>query len=263
MSHFLGTRLLKLDLKLLIRAQAFFADEILDGFDKTDLVIQTARSHNSWSHTVLCLSNCVCEACAFFRVAILLLLFQFDGVNEGRVWVLQDDELVGNYAVNDFLLFELVDVVDVLGFMQLSLTAMVALLALQDLVNAHGFIAAAVLVLGAKRIGRHLDLGSGFVESALAHLGDRVILHATVTFDEVQIRPNLPVDFFPGDAVCFSDKGNELLKVPILVNYVLGSHLAVGINETGALAAAQHLALLFGEKLVAVSTLVEVVFLFL
>ena len=93
------------------------------------------------------------EACSFFRVAILLLLFQLDSVNEGRVRVLQDDELMGNYAVNDLLLFQLVDVVDVLGFMQLGLTAMVAFLALQDLVNAHSFITAAVLVLGAKRIG--------------------------------------------------------------------------------------------------------------
>lgn len=203
------------------------------------------------------------EACTFFRVAILLLLFQLDGVNEGRVRVLQDNELMGNYAVNDLLLFELVDVVDVLRFMQLGLTAMVALYALQDLVNAHSFIAAAVLVLRAKWIGRHLDLGCGLVEAALAHLGNGVVLHATVTFDEVKIRPDFPIDFFPRDAVCFSDKGNELLKIPILVNYMLGSHLAVGINETGALATAKHLALLFGEELVAVSTLVEVVLLFL
>ena len=97
------------------------------------------------------------------------------------------------------------------------------------------------------------------MEAAEAHLSNGVVFHATVTFDEVEVGPDLPVDLLPRNPVSLSDEGYELLQVPVLVNHVLSSHLAVGVDETGALAAAQHLALLLSEELVAVGALVEVI----
>jgi hypothetical protein len=85
------------------------------------------------------------------------------------------------------------------------------------------------------------------VVSARAHLGYREVLHATVTFYEVQIGPDLPVDFLPGDAVCLSNECDELLKVPILINNVLSSYLSIMIYNTSSFAATEHLALLLGK----------------
>ena len=94
------------------------------------------------------------------------------------------------------------------------------------------------------------------MESALSHLCDRVVLNATVTLDEVQVRPDLPVDFFPGNSIGLSDEGHKFLKVPILVNHVLSPHLAVRVNEASAFSAAENFSLLFRKQLVTVSTLV-------
>ena len=44
---------------------------------------------------------------------------------------------------------------------------------------------------------------------------------------------------------------------------MLGPHLAVRVDKAGSLAAGKHLSLLLGEELVAVGTLVEMVFLLL
>jgi len=101
------------------------------------------------------------------------------------------------------------------------------------------------------------------VRLAGTHLGDGIELLAAVTLDQVQVRPDLPVDFLPRNTVCFSHKSNELFQIPVPVNYVLCSHLAVAINEVCALAASQYFALLLRKQLVAVGALVEIVFLLL
>ena len=98
--------------------------------------------------------------------------------------------------------------------------------------------------------------------ATVAHFRNRVELHATVTFDEVQVGPYLPVDFLPRNTVCFSNESHKLLQVPILVDHVLGTALSVAVDETGSLTTAEHLALLLCEKLVAVGALVEVILLF-
>ena len=120
--------------------------------------------------------------------------------------------------------------------MELGLAAVIALLTVKDLVDTDCLITAGVLVLRAQRRRGHLDLGRRLMETAEAHLSDRVVLHATVTFDEVQIGPDLPVDLLPGNAVGLSDEGYELLKIPILIDHMLGSHLAVRVDETGTFA---------------------------
>ena len=166
---------------------------------------------------------------------------------------------MGDDSINDLLLLSLVDIVDVARFMKLCLAPAVALVPLQHLVHADVLLAAGVFILATERGGTHLDLGSLLVEAAVAHLGDGVVLHAAVALEQVQIRPDLPVDFFPTDTVSFTNKRHKFLQVPVAIDYVLRSHLAVRVDEAGALAAAQHLALLFGEQLVAVSTLVQVI----
>ena len=83
--------------------------------------------------------------------------------------------------------------------------------------------------------------------SAKTHFGDRKVFHTTVTFYKVQVGPDLPVDFLPGDAVGLSYESNELLKVPILVDNVLGPYLSIMINYTGSFAATKDLALLLGK----------------
>lgn len=200
---------------------------------------------------------------AFLNVAALELLFKFDRVDERACWVLEDDQLVRDYAVDDLLLLALGDVVDAARFVELRLAAMVTLLTVKHLVDADGFFAALVLILGAEGVCGHLGLGRMLVVATETHLSYRVKLHATFTFDEVEVGPDLPVDLFPGDAVGLSHERDKFLQVPILVDDVLCSHLAVMVDEACAFSTAQHLPLLFREQLVAVGALIQVVFLFL
>ena len=166
---------------------------------------------------------------------------------------------MGNDAVNDPLLLVLRHVVDAAGFMELGLAAMIAFVPIEHLVDTGCFFAARIFVLGAKRLGSHLDLGRRLVVATLAHLGNGIELCATVTFDQVQVGPHLPVDLFPGYAISFSDKCYELLKIPILIDHMLGSHLAVSVHEIRTFETWQYFTLLFREKLIAVSAFVEVI----
>ena len=170
---------------------------------------------------------------------------------------------MGDDTVYDLFLFRLDYIIYVASLMELGLAAVIALLTVKDLIYTDCLITAGVLVLGAQRRRRHLDLGRRLMETAESHLSNRVVLHATVTFDEVQIGPDLPVDLLPGNTVGLTDEGYELLKIPIFVDDMLGPHLAVRVDKAGSLAAGKDLSLLLGEELVAVGTLVEMVFLFL
>ena len=62
---------------------------------------------------------------------------------------------------------------------------MVTFLSLKHLVDTDGLLTASVLILGAERVGAHLDLGRRPVETAEAHLSNRIELHAALTFDQV------------------------------------------------------------------------------
>lgn len=95
-----------------------------------------------------------------------------------------------------------------------------------------------------------------------AHLGDRVELLAAVALDQVEVRPDLPVNFFPGDAVGFANEGYEFFQIPVSIDDVLRPHLAVAVDKVGALTASEHLALLLSKELIAVGALVQVILLF-
>ena len=101
------------------------------------------------------------------------------------------------------------------------------------------------------------------MEPTEAHLRDRIELHATFALDQVQVGPNLPIDLFPGNTVGFSDKSYEFLKIPVFINYMLCSHLAVRIDKTGTFTAREYLALFLGEEFITICALVEVILLFL
>jgi len=98
---------------------------------------------------------------------------------------------------------------------------------------------------------------------AVAHFRDVVVYIASVTPEDVEVTPDLPVDLSPRDPVGFSDEGHELLQVPRPVDDVLGSDLSVSVDVGLGLAAVEDLALTHREQLVAVRALVEVVALLL
>lgn len=114
-------------------------------------------------------------------------------------------------TINYLFLFVLGHVVDVPSLVQLSLTAIVAFLAIENLVYANCLIAAGVLILRAQRLDSHLDLGSLPVEATEAHLGYRIELHTTVTFYQMEVGPDFPVNLLPRNTVGLSDESYELL----------------------------------------------------
>lgn len=98
---------------------------------------------------------------------------------------------------------------------------------------------------------------------AVSHLRNMVKHIAPVTLENEKIRPNFPVNFSPRDSIGLSYKGNEFLKIPGSINNVLGSNLAVIIDIRLSFTAVKDLSLAHGEKLIAISTLIEVVILLL
>lgn len=105
----------------------------------------------------------------------------------------------------------------------------------------------------------HFDLRLLFVDMAVAHFRDVVVLVASITLEDVKIRPDLPIYLSPGDPIGLSDKSYEFLEVPGFIDNVLCSDLTVIINIRFGLGTMEDLPLVHREQLVAVSTLVEVV----
>lgn len=95
-----------------------------------------------------------------------------------------------------------------------------------------------------------------------AHFCDGVKFLTPSAVDQIQVRPHLPIDLFPADAVRFANKRHKLLQVPTFVDYVLRTNLAVRIHKSCPFPTRKYLALIFGEEFVAVSALVEVVLVF-
>jgi len=83
------------------------------------------------------------------------------------------------------------------------------------------------------------------VETAVTHFCDRIVLLTTVTANQVQIGPHLPVNLLPADSESLSDEGDKLLQVPIPVDHMLGAHLTVGVNRLLSIVAGKDFALLF------------------
>lgn len=149
MGHFLRGRFFQLHFDLLIGTDTLLCNEVTHCFDEADFVVETGGTHDGRCLPTHCLLNRVRHPGALLDVAALQFLFKFDRVDERASWVLQNDQLVGYDAVNDFLLLALGDVINVAGLVKLGLASMVTLLTVEHLVNTHGFLAAIVLVLGA------------------------------------------------------------------------------------------------------------------
>ena len=87
-----------------------------------------------------------------------------------------------------------------------------------------------------------------------------MVVHVTFfTFENLEVRPNLPVDFSPGYPVGLSDECHEFLEIPRPINDMLGSNLTVIVDVSLTLGAVEDLSLAHGEQFVTKSTLIEVV----
>jgi len=117
---------------------------------------------------------------------MLVLLLELDVLNEVVRWVLQDNQLMGDDTIQNFLLLVLGDVVNETGLMELSLAALVTFLTVQDLVDVYLFATAVVLVAGAKWAEQvHFDLGRGLVLTTVSHLGNWVVILTAFALDQV------------------------------------------------------------------------------
>ena len=57
-----------------------------------------------------------------------------------------------------------------------------------------------------------------------------IINIASFASENVEVGPHLPVDFTPGNSVCFSDKSYKFLEIPCSINDVFGSNLSVIVD---------------------------------
>lgn len=189
---------------------------------------------------------------------------KFDALDEVAVGIFENDQLVCDDAIDYLFLLHLGDVVERCGFVQLVHAPAVSLGSVEHLVYVSLLAAAGVLVArseGSKKI--HLDLWRGLVLLANTHLSDGVELLAAIALDQVEVRPDLPVDLLPRNTIGLPDEGYEFFQIPVAVDHVFRPHLAVAVDEIRALAACKYLSLLLGKKLVAVGALVQVVLLLL
>ena len=125
------------------------------------------------------------ESGPFLGVTVLQFFFKMNGIDATARRVFENYQLVRNYAVDDFFLFGFAYIVDVTRFVQLGLASIVTLMTLKYLVYANSFVAAWVLILGTVGRGGHLDSRSLLMETAGAHFCDRIVFHASVTFDQL------------------------------------------------------------------------------
>ena len=93
------------------------------------------------------------------------------------------------------------------------------------------FFATGVLVIRSKRsIQTHFDNWWFSMYMTVSQLRNMKIVGTPFTLEYVQIRPYLPVDFSPGNSVCFSHKSNEFLQVPSSIHHMFCSNLSVIVN---------------------------------
>ena len=74
---------------------------------------------------------------------------------------------------------------------------------------------------------RHFYFWRLFMDVAITELRNVVVLIAPITFKNLQVWPNLPIDLSPGNPIRFSDECYKFFEVPGSVNNVLSSDLAV------------------------------------
>ena len=115
--------------------------------------------------------------------------------------------------------------------MQLGLTATITLAAIQYFIDVRCFPTALIFVEArtATKTASSFNLWWFRVETTVSHLCYWVVLLTTVTLYEVKVGPDLPVDLLPAYSESFTDESHELLKVPVPIDDMLGSHLTVSI----------------------------------
>ena len=87
-----------------------------------------------------------------------------------------------------------------------------------------------------------------------------MVVHVTFfTFENLEVRPHLPVDFSPGYPVGLSDKCYEFLEIPRPINDMLGSNLTVIVDVSLTFGAVEYLSLAHCEQFVTKSALIQVV----
>ena len=229
-------------------------------FREADFEVETARPHNRGG---LVAAFAQLNGALFF-VHAWVELSDLNVLDGGLGGLLQDDQLVSNDALRDLLLLCRVELIS-LGQLVNHVNAPIGLLIsrrIQDLSDIYLLLTAGVAVLTTHgAVDARFGLGSLAVHVTVSHLGDMVEQGAPVALENVQVRPDFPVDFPPGDSIGLSNEGYELLEVPRLVDHMLGSDLAIAVYVAFCLRAVKHLSLTHGEELVAVSALVEVVLL--
>ena len=145
-----------------------------------------------------------------------------------------------NYSLVYLLLLGWIYSVNIARSVQLGLTTSVTLAAVKHTINVRCFTAALVFIKA-----NSFRFGLLRMLTTVSHFGDWIEFLAASAFDNSEVGPDLPVNFFPADSVGFPNKSNELFEVPVSVDNVFGTHLAVSINTELATSASEHLVLLF------------------
>lgn len=94
---------------------------------------------------------------------------------------------------------------------------------------------------------------------AVSKLRDVVEQVASLTLEDVEVGPDLPVDLTPRDSISFSHERDKFLEIPRLIHHMLRSDLSVTVDVGLRLGAVKHPPLAHGEQFAAVCALVEVV----
>lgn len=134
---------------------------------------------------------------------------EFDFLNNLSRRVFHNYELVSNYPVNNFLLFVLRQSIDKTSTVKLGFTALFAFATIQNLINIDCLIATTIFI-STTRAKSNFCFRRLFVKPTVAHFCYRVKILASIATYQIEIAPDLPVDFFPTDTVSFSDKGDKL-----------------------------------------------------
>ena len=105
---------------------------------------------------------------------------------------------MGDDTVDDLLFLIFWNVIDVPSFMKLCLAATIAFCSVQYLIDVNLVVAARIFIRRSERpVKVHLDFRCDRMVPTVSHLCNRVVFMASITLDEVQVGPDLPVDLFP------------------------------------------------------------------
>lgn len=167
-------------------------------------------------------------------------------------------------TVYDALFFIWTNCIQRASSVKLSLATAFTFWAIKNFVNIRSFTATFELIHTrcAAKTPASFDSGWFWVVPTITHFCNWVKFLTPIAPDQIEVWPDLPVNFFPADSVCFSNKSYEFLEIPISVNHMFCSHLSVCVNTLKAITAGQNFSLLFSEKLGTVSALMKLIFIF-